>query len=60
MEYALAAHIQIWLGWYIETEEAANIILASRRQECLGDSMSPSKGVQGTFGFTSRIDGSEW
>lgn len=43
------------VGWCIETEEAANISLASRRQECLGDSSRPTKGAQGTFGFSSRM-----
>lgn len=41
-------------GWYTETEEAAIISLASRRQECLGDSSRPTQGAQGTLGFSSR------
>jgi len=52
---SLATHIQVWLvRWYIETEEAANISLASRRQECLEDSSRPTEAAQGTFGFSSR------
>lgn len=44
----------VGLCWSVGAEEAANISLASRRQECLGDCSRPTKVTQGTFGFSSR------